>query len=142
VATRTVAEKIGARAGARTRFVNAPAAVVKLFGARHLSVAQRLVGEFDYLHVFVTKRSELEKSFPRLRRHLSPGGMLWVSWPKNGQLHTDLSLTKVIAIGYDHGLVESKTIGIDATWSALKFTHPKRGKRYNNSYGKLKKQPG
>lgn len=40
-------------------------------------------------------------------------------------------------IGYSHGLVESTTLSIDATWSAIKFTHPKPGKTYRNSYGQL-----
>jgi hypothetical protein len=34
-------------------------------------------------------------------------------------------------------LVESKTISVNDTWSAIKFTHPKKGKVYKNSYGKL-----
>ena len=61
-----------------------------------------------------------------------------MSWPKNGKLETDLKLTTVIRLGYDHVLVESKTISIDGTWSAIKFTHPKHGKVYANSYGQLK----
>ena len=63
--------------------------------------------------------------------------MLWVSWPKNRQLGTDLSLPEVIRIGYRHGLVESKTLSVNATWSAIKFTHPVAGKVYNNAFGQL-----
>jgi hypothetical protein len=63
--------------------------------------------------------------------------MLWVSWPKGRAGGTDLTLRDVIAIGYRHGLVESKTISITAIWSAIKFTYPKPGKQYNNSYGRL-----
>lgn len=76
--------------------------------------------------------------FPKLKSHLKQTGMLWVSWPKSGQEGTDLNLTTVIKLGYDYGLVESKALSVDAIWSALKFTHPKKGKAYNNSYGKLK----
>jgi hypothetical protein len=50
---------------------------------------------------------------------------------------TDLALPKVIEIGYNHGLVESKTLSVDDTWSAMKFMYPKKGKAYNNSYGQL-----
>ncbi len=53
------------------------------------------------------------------------------------KLGTDLALPKVIEIGYDHGLVESKTLSVGATWSVMRFTHPKKGKAYNNSYGRL-----
>lgn len=28
-------------------------------------------------------------------------------------------------------------MSVDATWSALKLTHPKPGKTYRNSYGRL-----
>ena len=59
--------------------------------------------------------------------------MIWVSWPRGGAL----KLQTVIRIGYDSGLVESATLRIDGTWSAIKFTRPKAGKIYRNSYGKL-----
>ena len=64
--------------------------------------------------------------------------MIWASWPKNGQLETNLSLTKIINIGYGFGLVESTCLSVNSIWSALKFTHPKKGKVYNNSHGTLK----
>ena len=64
--------------------------------------------------------------------------MLWISWPKSKQLDTDLTITIVIKIGYDYGLVESKALSINTIWSGLKFTHPKEGVTYRNSFGKLK----
>ena len=36
--------------------------------------------------------------------------MFWVSWPKGGQVDTDLSLTKVICIGYECRLVKQITV--------------------------------
>ena len=63
--------------------------------------------------------------------------MMWVSWPKGGKSGTDLNIQTVIKIGYDFGLVESTCLSINEIWSGLKFTHPKKGKVYNNSYGKL-----
>lgn len=36
---------------------------------------------------------------------------------------------------------ESKTISVVPTWSAIGFIFPKEGKRYENSYGRLKKGP-
>ena len=98
-------------------------------------------GSFGYIHLFVTKQSAMERSFPKLKQHLRKGAMLWVSWPKGKGLGTDLTLPEVIRIGYDHGLVESTALRIDDTWSAIKFTHPKPGKVYRNSYGKLPTTP-
>jgi hypothetical protein len=136
--TGSVSKKLGIKEGIRAILVNALAEERKAIDLPHLDLATRLNGKFDYIHFFVRSRKEFNDKFPRLKVHLKPTGMLWVSWPKNGQLGTDLTLPTVIELGYKHGLVESKTISIDKTWSAIKFTHPKKGKEYDNSYGKLK----
>jgi hypothetical protein len=133
----TVAKKMGIKEGSRAIFVNAPETAEDAIEAPDMDIVTRLSGDFDYIHLFTKTQTDLDRTFPRLRDHLRPGGMLWVSWPKGGKLGTDLSMTKVIKIGYDHGLVESKCLSVDTTWSALKFTHPKKGKVYNNSYGTL-----
>jgi hypothetical protein len=135
--TGTISKKLGLKEGARTFFVNAPPEAVKAINPARLNMAEKLIGRFDYIHFFTKSQEEFNKMFPRLKTHLKPTGMLWVSWAKNRKLGTDLTLTKVIELGYDHGLVESKTISIDDTWSAIKFTHPKEGKEYQNSYGRL-----
>ena len=136
--TGIASKKMGIKEGARAYLRNAPAEAVKAIDPSGLDVATRLTGQFEYIHLFTKSQEEFDDLFPRLKAHLKPTGMLWVSWPKNRKLGTDLTLTKVIELGYNHGLVESKTISIDETWSAIKFTHPKEGKVYNNSYGKLK----
>ena len=134
----TLSRKLGVKEGTRAYWVKAPADLASLLDMPGLDVATRLAGQFDYIHAFVTSRSALDAAFPGWKRHLRRAGMLWVSWPKNGQLETDLSLAVVIKVGYDHGLVESKTISVDSTWSAIKFTFPIQGKVYRNSYGRLK----
>lgn len=136
--TRRVAKKLGIKEGTRAFFVNAPVEAVEAIDPPPLELAEALDGDFDYIHLFVKTQEAFNDIFPRLKAHLKPKGMLWVSWPKGGKLNTDLSLPIVIGLGYNHGLVESKSISINAIWSALKFTHPKEGKVYNNSYGQLK----
>jgi hypothetical protein len=133
-----VSKKLGIKEGTRAFFANAPAEAVAAIDPPRLDLAGELSGDFDYIHLFAKSQQEFNDLFPRLKRHLKPTGMLWVSWPKSGQLETDLTLPKVIELGYNYGLVESKTISINATWSAIKFTHPKKGKVYKNSYGRLK----
>lgn len=134
---RTVAEKMGIKKDSRAILVNAPAEAIKAIDLPSLDIASKLTGDFDYIHLFAKSQAEFKKSFLKLKAHLKPTGMLWVSWPKNRQLETDLSLTKIIKIGYGFGFVESTCLSVDSTWSALKFTHPKKGKIYNNSHGKL-----
>ena len=133
--TGTVARKLGVRPGARTLYVEAPAGAVDAIDPPVLLHEPDQEGRFDYIHLFTTTGADLDARFSRLRDQLAPGGMLWVSWPKGGGLGTDLRLPEVIRIGYSHGLVESKSIAIDATWSALKFTWPIAGKVYANSFG-------
>lgn len=118
--------------------MNFPKEVIASLQLPDIKLVSRLSGEFDYIHLFVKQQSEQEDIFPEPKEHLKLDGMLWVSWPKGGQLSTDLSLPKVIKIGYEFGLVESTCLSINSIWSALKFTHPKKGKIYNNCHAKLK----
>lgn len=94
---------------------------------------------FDHVVLFVTQQSELDKTFPLQKRHLTSEGKLWVAWPKGGRLGTDLNIREVIRIGYNHGMVESTNLRVNDTWTALKFTQPKPNKTYHNSYGTLRR---
>lgn len=134
----SLAKKLGIKEGMRAKLVNAPAEVKEALAAPDINIAAKFAGQFDYLHFFTKSQAELEEKFSGLKKHLKPDGLLWISWPKNRQLDTDLTMAKIIKTGYDHGLVESKCVSVNATWSAIKFTFPKKGKVYNNSYGQLK----
>ncbi len=131
-------DKIGAKPGIRAILIDAPDDIAKEIATTELDLKMKLTGEFDYIHIFVVTQLMMKEKFPNLKSHLKPTGSMWISWPKSKQLETDLTLPKVIEIGYDFGLVESKTISIDEVWSAIKFTFPKKGKEYHNSYGNLK----
>ena len=135
---RTVSQKMGVKSESRAYFQSAPDDAIKAIQLPSLSISKRLTGTFDYIHFFALSQAEMVKRLPALKKHLHLKGMLWVSWPKNKHLGTDLTIKEVIRIGYDTGLVESTALSIDSTWSGLKFTYPKKGKVYNNSYGTLK----
>ena len=131
---------MGIKENCKSIAINAPAEAIEAIDPPAIDRRKSLTGEFDYIHVFVKTQKQQENIFPKLKSHLKIDGMLWVSWPKNKQLDTDLTLPKVIKIGYSFGLVESTTLSINTIWSAIKFTHPKKGKAYKNSYGNLKKR--
>lgn len=134
---RSLIDKLGIKASDKVLFYKAPADVMHVFENSKFEIKKRLSGNFDYIHYFVIHQSDMKLNFPKLKEHLNPGSTLWISWPKASKLDSDLTIKHVIKIGYDFGLVESKSIRIDDTWAALKFTFPKEGKVYNNSYGKL-----
>ena len=129
---------MGVKENSRAVFVNAQKEALENINLPTLDIQEKLKEELDYIHLFVKTQTEFITYFPKLKQHLKLNGMLWVSWPKGGKLGTDLNIKSVIKLGYDFGLVESTCLSINDIWSGLKFTHPKKGKVYNNSYGKLK----
>lgn len=135
--SKTVAQKMGVKENSRAFFVDSDNEAIGNIHLPSLDISTKLEEEFDYIHLFVKKQSEFTAYFPKLKKHLKTNGMLWVSWPKGGKSETDLNIKTVIKLGYDFGLVESTCLSINDIWSGLKFTHPKEGKVYNNSYGKL-----
>lgn len=135
--TRTVSQKMGIKENSRAFLVNADNEAIDNIHLPTLDIPTKLEKEFDYIHLFVKTQIEFIDNFPELKAYLKPTGMLWVSWPKGGKSGADLNLKTVIKLGYDFGLVESTCLSINDVWSGLKFTHPKKGKVYNNSYGKL-----
>ena len=135
--TRTISQKMGVRENSRAVLVNPEKEALENINLPTLDIQENLEGEFDYIHLFVKTQTEYIDNFPKLKPYLKLDGMLWLSWPKGGKLGTDLNIKSVIKLGYDFGLVESTCLSINDIWSGLKFTHPKKGKVYNNSYGKL-----
>ena len=74
--------------------------------------------------LFTTRRSELERRFPKLKKTLAPADSLWVAWPKKAaKLDTDLDFAAVQEVGLANGLVDNKSASIDATWQALRFVY-------------------
>jgi hypothetical protein len=138
--TRTVSQKMGIKESSRAFFVNTDIEALDNIDLPTLNISTKLEEELDYIHLFVKTQIEFIDYFPKLKPYLKPNGMLWVSWPKGGKLGTDLNIKTVIKLGYDFGLVESTCLSINDIWSGLKFTHPKKGKVYNNSYGKLNEE--
>ena len=128
---------MGIKNGMKGLLADTPDEAVNSINLPDIEMSEELNGDFDYIHLFVKNQAALKEKFPVVKSHLNVTGMLWVSWPKGGQLGTDLNIKNIIDIGYGYGLVESTCLSIDPTWSGLKFTHPKKGKVYNNSYGKL-----
>ncbi len=135
---RAISQKMGVKENSRAVFVNAQKEALENINLPTLQIQEKMEEELDYIHLFVKTQTEFITYFPKLKPHLKLNGMLWVSWPKGGKLGTDLNIKSVIKLGYDFGLVESTCLSINDIWSGLKFTHPKKGKVYNNSYGKLK----
>jgi hypothetical protein len=130
-------EKMGIKSSDVIILLDAPDDAAQEIIFPELKVQKKLSGRFDHIVLFVKTQNEMKETFESLKPYLTTTGKLWVSWPKAGKLASDLNIPSVIKIGYDAGLVESMNLSINETWTTLKFTWPKPGKIYNNSYGTL-----
>lgn len=135
--TKSIAEKLLIQPDMRAFLKGIPSDIVPDLVASGLKPVAEFRGTFNHIHLFVTSRAQLEHQWPQLKSGLAPDGQIWISWPKAKKFGTDLTLREVIEVGYGFGLVESKCISINDVWSALRFTWPKPGVTYNNSYGTL-----
>ena len=78
----------------------------------------------EMLVFFTTRRAELERRFPALKKTLAPTDGLWIAWPKKAaKIETDLDFDAVQSIGLENGLVDNKSAAIDERWQALRFVY-------------------
>ncbi|MFL5733497.1 MAG: DUF3052 domain-containing protein [Chloroflexia bacterium] len=123
---RTLAEKLGLKAGQRVALLNAPAGYFEALGevVGGAELVEVGPGGVDFIQVFTNSRLELADRFPELKRGLASAGMLWVSWPKgSSRVASDLNENVVREIGLENGLVDVKVISVDEVWSGLKFVY-------------------
>jgi hypothetical protein len=73
------------------------------------------------LLVFVTDRSVLEVHRTQIVEAVNDGRLTWVSYPKSGQLGTDLNRDSLAALLTESGVQPVRQIAIDDVWSALRF---------------------
>ena len=76
----------------------------------------------DLVHLFATRRQELDAWLPKLRRMLRPDAVLWVSWPKKAsKVATDIVEGTIREVALPLGFVDVKVCAVDDTWSGLKL---------------------
>jgi hypothetical protein len=114
--------KLGVREGSRVVVLGAPAGFELGALPPGTTLLPRVRAPLDVALLFVTRRAELDRRFPRLAGALDPAGRLWVAWPKKAsRVPTDLSFGSVQAIGLGAGLVDNKSASIDRVFQALQF---------------------
>ena len=88
----------------------------------HFRSVATIVGEWDFLHLFCRTEAFLTEGLPPLLKHLSQGGMIWISWPKkSSKLWQDLTEGGIRSVALPLGIVDVKVCAVDADWSGLKF---------------------
>ncbi len=88
--------------------------------------------EADIVHLFVTRREELQEALARLRKVLRPEAAMWVSWPKkSAKVPTTVTEETIRELALPLGFVDIKVCAVTEVWSGLKLVIRKelRGKR-------------
>jgi len=121
---RSLVDKLGIKPGASVLILEAPRGYAKTLGplpAGAVSAKAPKPG-LDFIHLFTTKRADLERRFRALQKSLAPAGMLWISWPKKASgVPTDVTEDVVREVALARGLVDVKVCAVDDIWSGLKL---------------------
>jgi hypothetical protein len=119
-----LAQKLGIKPAMTVTVVNEPADYRQLLGegADTVKFSDRTRTDSDFVHLFTTRRGELEKQLSRLRKKIPDTATIWVSWPKRASgVTTDLTEDVIRAVALPLGFVDVKVCAIDETWSGLKL---------------------
>ena len=116
--------KLGLKPGMQAAWLGAPATFSDLIGPLPdgVRVKARATAPLDLVVFFVTRRAELARRLPALRRAVAPDGAVWAAWPKQASgVPTDVTENVVRDVALPLGLVDVKVCAIDDTWSGLKL---------------------
>lgn len=116
-------KKLGIKEGFNILIVNAPNDFEhQLELPEHVTLRGNSKKPLDFVVLFVKSQDALKKEFSRYAKQLTPGGMLWISWPKKTSgVQSDLNENVVRDIGLAKGMVDVKVCALDDVWSGLKF---------------------
>jgi ribosomal protein L12E/L44/L45/RPP1/RPP2 len=113
-----LAKKLMVRPGSRVAVIGAPP-TIDLVLANGAVPSER--GPADIVLVYTRDRAALDRALPKATKRVAEGGVLWVAYPKAGQLGTDLNRDSLARVLQAAGLEPVAQIAVDEVWSALRF---------------------
>jgi len=119
-----LAQKLGIKEGAKVVALGAPSNYPSLLAPlpHGAAITARASGMPEFVHVFSTKRDDLEARLRTLRPAIAQDGVVWVSWPKKtAKVPTDITEDVIRAVALPLGFVDIKVCAVDDTWSGLKL---------------------
>ena len=125
-------QKLGIKSGMNVVTINAPTNYCRLLGTipENVTFSDHLKADSSFVHLFIKKRSELQKTLSVLRRKIAHTGTVWVSWPKKSSgVPVDVTEDVIRAVALPLGFVDVKVCAIDETWSGLKLMVRKENRK-------------
>lgn len=122
---KALSAKLGIREGNCLWLINPPDNYEELLGIVPANLTfhtQDTAPQYDVIHLFTNKHSELEQRLYEAKERIHKKGMIWVSWyKKSAKLPTEISEDNIRRAALDIGLVDVKVCAVDEQWSALKL---------------------
>jgi hypothetical protein len=119
-----LAQKLGIKPAMAITVINQPTNYRQLLGegANGVEVSERTRTDSSFVHLFTTRRAELEKQLSRLRKRIPDTATIWISWPKKSAgVPSDVTEDVIRAVALSLGFVDVKVCAVDETWSGLKL---------------------
>jgi len=119
-----LARKLGLGAGSNLVLAGAPSDYMDLIAPvpDGLRIGPRISAATDIVHVFSTRRADLERFLLSCRSKLKPDAMIWVSWPKkSAKVATDITEDVIREVALPLGFVDVKVCAVTDVWSGLKL---------------------
>ena len=133
MAISALAKKLRLQSAQRALILNAPQGYLEMLGEmpEGLEIEQEPSGKFDFAHLFVKDRNELEQFIDQVLRAIEYDAILWISYPKGSSgVKTDLNRDKLWKALADKGIRPVTQVSIDKVWSAMRFRpHEEVGRR-------------
>ncbi len=120
---KSVAQKLFIREHYTVLLVNAPKGYREVLGdlPDGAKVVSKASAPVDFIQIFAAKKAEMTELFRKVKPLLKDDGLLWATYPKAGQLDTDLKRDVVWECGATVGMHPVSQIAVDDVWSALRF---------------------
>ena len=101
---KTLAERLFIREDYAVLLLNAPKDYEDALGPlpKNAQVVAKSTSPVDFIQVFAATRAEMVEYLARARPLLKEDGLLWATYPKAGQLNTDLKREVVWECAGDH----------------------------------------
>ena len=117
-------KKLGIKPNQKMMVVDAPEGYVRTLGAlpEGSELTTTAQGTFDFVHLFVRTKADIDGHATAALESVKPGGMLWFSYPKKSSIiKTDVTRDIGWEVVAEAGWRPVSQISIDDTWSALRF---------------------
>jgi hypothetical protein len=127
MADTSLIKKLGIKPKHRVLILNAPEGYSEQIGTLlpadiELVTSPASTSKYDVVLQFVGNKAEVEEDTPKAIQLVKPGGLLWISYPKqSSKVPTDINRDILWKIFPDSEWRPVTQISIDEVWSALRF---------------------